>query len=277
MQLTQLDLCSGVGASFWVAGLRAGFKLVGVSEIDEYCSDILSKRFPDVCNYGDVRSLPVRDIRKQWGEIDVVTASPPCQPFSVQGKRQGEEDPRDCFPAVKRAIESIKPRFFCIENVSGLLNCPIRPGRTTLYLQHFLRQITRLGYDAEWLCVSSGAFGSPFIRERLLLVGVARGIIEWQRTTPWSEQARITIEKIKSLSTGVSSQPGIFRECLQSSTWLDRPTGKQIGIGVASGNGVIRSRRAALGNALDWRVAAVGLRRVAYLNSLCRESAATKA
>ncbi|MBC1237602.1 DNA cytosine methyltransferase [Nostoc sp. 2RC] len=158
--MQQLDLCSGVGAGFPLAAtIKRGFQLVGVSEVDAYCCDRLSKRYPNVTNYGDVRTLPGREIRKQWGEIDLITASPPCQPFSLQGKRQGAADERDCFPAVKRAIESIRPRFFCIENVPGFLNCPVQPGRTTLYIQHFLRQISRLGYDAEWLCVSSGSFG----------------------------------------------------------------------------------------------------------------------
>lgn len=183
--MLQLDLCSGTGAGFCFAGLRLGFKLIGVADNDDYCGEILKLRYPEVTNYGDVRVLPVRDIRKQWGEIDLLTASPPCQPFSVQGKRQGEEDERDCFPAVKRAIESIRPKFFCIENVPGLLTCRRNPHSQTLYLQHFLRQITKLGYDAEWVCVGSGHFASPYLRERLLLVGISGSVkLDWERATP---------------------------------------------------------------------------------------------
>jgi site-specific DNA-cytosine methylase len=44
--MRQLDLCSGVGAGFGIAGLRAGWELVGICENDNYCTDILSKRFP---------------------------------------------------------------------------------------------------------------------------------------------------------------------------------------------------------------------------------------
>ena len=57
MQLTQLDLCSGVGAGFCLAGLQHGFNLIGTAEIDEYCSGILELRYPGTHNYGDVQSL----------------------------------------------------------------------------------------------------------------------------------------------------------------------------------------------------------------------------
>ncbi|MCW5318992.1 DNA (cytosine-5-)-methyltransferase [Nostoc sp. KVJ3] len=265
-KLTALDLCSGVGAGFPFAMLQLGFNLIGVSEIDEYCSGILSKRFPDVCNYGDVRSLPVRDIRKQWGEIDVVTASPPCQPFSVQGKRQGEDDPRDCFPAVKRAIESIRPKFFCIENVPGLLTCRRNPSSQTLYLQHFLRQVAKLGYDAEWLCVGSGHFASPYLRERLLLVGISRGVkLDWERATPWPEQARSTIETARTVSQRRGIKTGFPTQWLQSPALLPRP------LGLPSRNATTRRMRQAAGNLFDPRVAAIALNRIVYLNSLCRD------
>ncbi|GFE72261.1 DNA cytosine methyltransferase [Chroococcus sp. FPU101] len=261
--LTQLDLCSGVGAGFPLDSIGAGgFELVGLSEIDEYCSDILFLRFPGVTNYGDVRSLPVREIRRQWN-IDIITASPPCQPFSVQGKRKGADDKRDCLPAIIRAITSIRPKFFCLENVSGLLSCPYFPGEAVgSYFRNLLTTLAERGYDAEWLCVSSGHFGSPFIRERLLLVGVARSLIEWSRATPWPEQVRGAVEEIRGVGETRGIESPISREGLQLAFELDRPAG------VKSGDEIVRNRREALGNALDPRVASVALRRVLYLDFL---------
>jgi DNA (cytosine-5)-methyltransferase 1 len=261
--LRQFDMCSGVGTGFPLAGLSLGkFDLVGVSEIDEYCGAILALRFPGVRNYDDARSLPCRDIRREHGAIDLLTASPPCQPFSLQGKRRGGDDPRDCFPAVKRAIESFRPRYFCIENVPGILSCPRGENHRSLYIQHFLRQITRLGYDTEWITISSGQFASPFLRERFLLVGVARGFIDPERATPWAEQVRSSVEERGSNQTRRGIKSPIFGESLLDSLGLDEP------IGIKSGDGVVRNRREALGNALDPRVATVALERVLYLDRL---------
>ncbi|MBD2135224.1 DNA cytosine methyltransferase [Sphaerospermopsis sp. FACHB-1094] len=234
---------------------------MGVCETDNYCADILSKRFPGIPNYGNVRSIPVREIRKQG--VDVITASPPCQPFSVNGKRLGAADERDCFPAVKRAIESIRPEFFIIENVPGLLSCRLKPGSQALYFQQFLRQITKLGYDAEWLCVCSGNFGAPFLRERLLLVGISRRlVINWENTTPWTEQVRNTIKEAGIITQRRGAKPGYPQRLVRYPQELARP------LGVPSGNGTVRKQRQAAGNLLDPRVASVAVSRVQYLSTI---------
>ena len=258
--MRQLDLCSGVGAGFAIAGLRAGWELVGICENDNYCTDILSKRFPGVHNYGDVRGLPVQDIRG----IDVITASAPCQPFSINGKRLGATDERDCFPAVLESITRIQPKFFCIENVTGLLTCPNYPGQPTgSYFRGAIATIDSSGYDAEWVCVCSGHFAAPFLRQRLLLVGISRCIkLNWERTTPWTNQARNTIEKAGTVAQRRSAKPGYPQRVVRYPAELARP------LGVPSGNGTIRKQRQAAGNLLDPRVAAIGVNRVQYLATI---------
>ena len=122
--LRVLDLCSGVGAGFPLSGIiTAKVQLCGLCEIDSFCKEILQKRFPGVPIYNSVR-----DLRIEKEPIDIITASPPCQPFSVEGKRLGEADERDCIPAVLRLVARIQPKFFCLENVHGLLSAPQYPG-----------------------------------------------------------------------------------------------------------------------------------------------------
>jgi site-specific DNA-cytosine methylase len=257
--LKQFDICSGVGVGFPLAGLLIGnCQLVGLSEIDPFCCGILALRFPGVRNYGDARSLPCRDIRREHGRIDIITASPP----SLQGKQQDGDDSTDCFPAVKRAIESFRPTYFCIENTADILSCPKGKKHKSLYLQHFLRQITRLGYDTEWLTVNSGHFGSPFLRERFLLVGITRGLIDWQLATSWPEQIRGAVEKKGSNQAGRGVKSSISRKSILDSVGLDEP------LGLKNGDGVTRHRRIALGNALDPRATAIAIARVLYLDTL---------
>lgn len=256
--LRQLDLCSGIGVGFPLAGLQlGGFKLIGFCEQDDYCRDILNLRYPDTEIYPDIRSLPVVE------GIDCITASPPCPPFSIQGKRLGADDPRDCFPAVIRAIASIQPRFFAIENVHGLLSCPYKPGYTIRYFSWLTTELSLCGFDVEWLCVASGHFGSSFVRRRLLMVGVARSLkLDWERTTTWTEQVRGTITELGSDRPSRGCESDFSRGCFSDSTGMVRP------IGTPSGNSTVRRQREALGNCLDPRVAKVALARILYLNSL---------
>ncbi|NES68675.1 MAG: DNA (cytosine-5-)-methyltransferase, partial [Okeania sp. SIO2D1] len=96
-KLTQLDLCSGVGAGFCLAGVQLGLQLQACAEIEPYCCDILAKRYPKAYNLGDINECQWDSIKADLGDIDLISASPPCQPFSIQGKRQGAKDKRDCI------------------------------------------------------------------------------------------------------------------------------------------------------------------------------------
>ncbi|NEP43141.1 MAG: DNA cytosine methyltransferase [Okeania sp. SIO2H7] len=97
--LKQLDLYSGVGVGFLLAGAALGFRLICFAETDKYCRGILGKRFGTPI-YGDVNTVFWESLNKP----DIITASPPCQPFSICGRRGGASDDRDCFSAVFRAI-----------------------------------------------------------------------------------------------------------------------------------------------------------------------------
>jgi DNA (cytosine-5)-methyltransferase 1 len=249
-----------VGAGFPFASLNyPQLKLVGLCEQDPWCSSLLSQRFPHAPIYPNIKTLPLEQLKTQ--SIDLITASPPCQPFSIQGKRKGSADPRDCLPFFVQAIQSIQPYFFCLENVTGLLS--VRNRDSSLYFQHFLQQISSCGYNAQWLCLSSGHFGAPFLRERLLVVGVSQRLKFSPLPSGWSEQVRVSIEKVRSHRSQRGLRPGFPLQMLQSPNNLPRP------LGIPSGNSTVRRQRQAMGNILDPQLAQVALERVLYLCSLC--------
>jgi DNA (cytosine-5)-methyltransferase 1 len=57
-----------------------------------------------------------------YREIDLLSGGPPCQPFSLAGKRSGRSDRREMFPHFIRAVRECQPKSFIIENVKGLLD-----------------------------------------------------------------------------------------------------------------------------------------------------------
>jgi DNA (cytosine-5)-methyltransferase 1 len=263
--LTAIDLCSGVGAGFPLAMLiTGGFKLNGLCEQDEYCCDRLRDRFPGVTIYPDVR-----DLWLEQGDTDLITSSPPCQPFTVEGKRLGSADPRDCIPAVLRLLRRSQPKFFCLENVPGLLSAPLVPGNEPgTYFQQMLRELHGCGYDAEWVVVGTAQYNTFWEGERLLLVATSRRIVEKfpYVPTPWYDQIRGEGEEAGDIAEKRSLQLRLARTTVWTTNRLDIPPG------APSRNSITRSRRAALGNCLDVRLAQIALRRVLYLSELSATS-----
>lgn len=154
--LTVGSLFSGIGGLD--LGLeRAGMRVIWQSEIDDYASRVLKKHWPEVPNYGDIKTI-------DWGTVeppDVICGGYPCQPFSTAGKRQGEEDPRHLWPWVRHAISVLRPRYAILENVQGHLSL----GGTTV-----IREITELGYNCEWRVISASSVGAPHRRNRVFIV-----------------------------------------------------------------------------------------------------------
>src|SRR5690606_6107712 len=74
----------------------------------------------------DINNLSAKEIMAaagvQKGELDLLAGGPPCQAFSVFGKRLGENDPRGLLAyEYLRHLKEIQPKVFVFENVYGLL------------------------------------------------------------------------------------------------------------------------------------------------------------
>jgi DNA (cytosine-5)-methyltransferase 1 len=95
----------------------------------------------------------------------IVIGGPPCQPFSVGGKQQADQDQRDGFPALLAAIRRGKPELAVIENVPGLL---VGPRRT--YFDQTVATLKGMGYVVEHQLLNAADFGVPQNRRRVFLV-----------------------------------------------------------------------------------------------------------
>jgi DNA (cytosine-5)-methyltransferase 1 len=112
----------------------------------------------------------VRDIR-EWtpgpdDTVDVVCGGFPCQPVSLAGKRKAQDDKRWLWPEFARVLGVLRPRFVVIENVAGL---------RSRGMDDVLRDLAKIGYDAEWTSLSAADVGAPHKRERVWIVAYPRG------------------------------------------------------------------------------------------------------
>lgn len=151
---THFDLFSGIGG-FAYAAEKAGFKTIGFSEIDKFCSKVLSKHWPDVKNYGDVKSLSIPK------DITLVTGGFPCQPFSIAGKKKGKEDARYLWHEFYRIICESKPAWIVAENVTGII---------ALELDNIIADLEKESYETATFILPACGSNAPHRRERVWII-----------------------------------------------------------------------------------------------------------
>ena len=158
-----IDLFSGAG------GLSLGLKKAGWSvksavEFDEAAASTHALNFPEVEHLTcDVRQI---DFTKYSG-IDLIAGGPPCQPFSVSGKRLGAFDVRDMVPEFVRAVRESRPRAFMMENVAGLAGTKFNE-----YLSKQVFALHSLGYIVFSKVLCAADYGVAQKRNRLFLIGI---------------------------------------------------------------------------------------------------------
>ncbi len=163
-ELTCLEICAGAGGQS--LGLeQAGFAHEAAVEIDpDACETLRVNRGSEwKIIEGDVHSLDGR----AFTGIDLLSGGVPCPPFSIAGKRLGQEDDRDLFPQALRLIEETGPRAVLLENVKGLAT-----HRFDGYRAQVLECLHGLGYQTWWDLVQASDHGVPQLRPRFVLVAM---------------------------------------------------------------------------------------------------------
>ncbi len=125
------------------------------------------------------------DIRRLRGSIDVVTGGPPCQGFSLAGRRK-QNDPRNrMFEQYVQFVSDIRPKAVVLENVNGMQIAhgttkrgkEVRPGpKPKSYYQKLVEALNDIGYVAEGWIVNAADYGVPQCRPRLVVVGLQRSL-----------------------------------------------------------------------------------------------------
>ncbi len=166
-----LELFAGTGGAS-LGLLRAGWDAVAcVERAPAAVRTLRAAGLPAV--EADVNEV---DFSAWAGKVDLLWASPPCQPGSMAGKRRGGEDERDGWPAALRAIDEAQPSWFLAENVLGWSYhadaCALdRGGCPACHYTHVLDQISlRFPFSGVWR-LNAADFGVPQHRRRLIVWG----------------------------------------------------------------------------------------------------------
>lgn len=158
------DAFSGIGG-FQSALERVGeFEIVGWCEIDRFAQKAYKALYDTGGEqfYENIRDIDVGKL----ADFDLLIGGFPCQPFSVCGARKGFADERgDLFFELARLLEAKRPKYFCFENVPGLMG--IDSGKT---FAKIIETLSQLGYCVEWRVYNSADY-LPQVRKRVYIAG----------------------------------------------------------------------------------------------------------
>ena len=165
---TCIDLFCGAGGMS-LGFEEAGFDVVAGVELDPVHANVHTYNFPDCTVYRqDISELSGKELLERHGDIDVVIGGPPCQGFSLIGKRDESDERNQLVMEYMRIIAEVKPKYFVMENVSGMT-----VGYGKEYLEKAIAFIEKQGYKVvrPYLVLNAVDYGVPQNRKRLFLLG----------------------------------------------------------------------------------------------------------
>lgn len=164
------DLYAGVGG-ISLGASRAGFHLAAAIEWDAITLATHAKNFPKAAHLQiDVSRLTGRELLRQAGllrgEIAGLVGGPPCQGFSVMGKRCANDERNNLFVDFFRIVSEVRPKFFLAENVPGILDRRYNKMRTVA-----LEQVSKEYVTLSPMVIKASQYGAPTTRTRVFFFG----------------------------------------------------------------------------------------------------------
>lgn len=196
---------SGVGAfnqSLQKLGIE--YRELFACDMDKYARQTF------IHNYGEPEYYPENVYNREIPSesLDIYMTSPPCQAFSLAGKRKGKNDERGIlFFNSLEFIEKNKPRFFIFENVKGLLSddngntfqewLNYLGGKSVNGLPVLFPYDGSVDYHIYWSVLNAKNFGVPQNRERVFIVGIRDdqdNFFQWPREIPLKKKLKDVLE-----------------------------------------------------------------------------------
>jgi DNA (cytosine-5)-methyltransferase 1 len=166
-----IDLFCGCGG-FSKGFSDAGFNVVYGIDNWKDATVTYKHNFPSaiVCNE-DITKINGKDILRKTGlkasQIDVIIGGPPCQGFSVSGKRMIDDPRNKLYKSFVDIVREIQPRMFVMENVPGLVR--LFDGKVK---DSVIKDFTDSGYNVVMKLLTADDFGVPQQRKRVFFVGI---------------------------------------------------------------------------------------------------------
>lgn len=167
-----IDLFAGCG------GMSLGFERAGYDNIlaIDFWQDALTTYAHNRSNAttlcADLASLDPEYVKAKYNitDVDVIIGGPPCQGFSIAGKRIIEDERNRLYKSFVSFVKFFKPKAFVMENVPNILS--IGDGAVK---ESILHDFTALGYTVNYQILTASDYGVPQNRKRAFFIGLQLG------------------------------------------------------------------------------------------------------
>lgn len=201
-----LDLFSGAGGFSYGMEMNPNFETLIAVDNNYVALNTLKYNIPkaeiicgDICD--DKIKENIISISKNK-KINMIIGGPPCQGFSLKGKKMGLNDPRNfLFLEYYDLVKKIKPKIFIIENVKSMTTTS-----NGFFINEIKKIFTKLGYFVNSEIINSVNFGVPQNRERTVIIG--------------------SLEKNIKLPTVLSTKKNTVRDAISDLAYLKSNEGK---------------------------------------------------
>ena len=174
-----IDLFCGCG------GLSKGFELAGTNIIlgcdqDKNFLETWKNNHKGIPILGNLtekltKNKILSEIKKKLKnkKLDMIIGGPPCQGFSTAGWRLAGDERNKLWNDYLDIVKTIKPKYFLIENVVGLLTSM---NKSKNVVENMKNAFSKIGYNFKYKKIESQFLGVPQIRKRIFIFGALKDL-----------------------------------------------------------------------------------------------------
>ncbi len=187
-----IDLFCGAG------GLTLGFErqnfesVLAIDLWDNAIDTFNNNRKNKVGVVKDIASID-ENFLKNYKNISGVIGGPPCQGFSLAGRRSEDDERNKLYQEYFKTLSIINPDFFVIENVTGILS--MKNGEVK---DDIIKKANDIGYNVYLDKLIASDYGVPQNRIRVFFIGIKKELDKGKFTFPKKFNYKVTCEEALS-------------------------------------------------------------------------------
>ena len=175
-----------------------------------------------------------KNLKSLRGKVSLVAGGPPCQGFSMAGRRNEEDDRNKLIDSYIKFIELVQPKILFFENVRGF-TIGFKKGnkRGEAYSVYVVNELDRIGYNVKGQIVDFSEYGVPQKRQRYILVGIKKEYkIKAEKFFDLLTKNKAYFFKLRNLEKDTTSLSDAISDLLQSNGTEESPDTKNFKAGI---------------------------------------------
>ena len=204
-----LDLFSGAGGFSYGMEKNSHFQTEVALDFNAKALDTFKYNMPQAeIVVGDITNKAIKEkiiALSRERHINMIIGGPPCQGFSLKGKKLGLNDPRNyLFNEYLNLVSRLTPDVFVIENVKALLSTS-----AGWFKDQIISKVIKMGYSVRYGVLTASDFGVPQARQRAIFICSRKGAIDLPKPTV---KVPVTVRDAISDLSYLNAHEGAFEQ-----------------------------------------------------------------